>query len=472
MATIAVAQLDSTKVEGDPLHQGVTSERMVPEDEVGHAEECQRRPDSLPVAHQARFVDPNADFLLRGQRGHPLTGPKGVEAKTMSQDFRLLLLTRTLRAFGFGFAAVLIGIYLERRGLPPNLIGLSLTLGLAAASLLGLLLAALASRLGRRRALALAGLGMALTGLDLAFAEPSWLLALAGVTGMLGAGALDLGPFASIEQALLTESVEPGRRNRAFGRYSLSGALAAAAGALIGGLSTSVARTQALFAFYALIGLATAALPLLLSPRVELARAGRAFGRLRPLTGLAALFALDALGGGLVVLPVIAYWLHVRFGAEVSALGPVFAAIGLLQAASYEVAGRLADRIGLINTMVFTHLPSNLLLVLVPFSPTLGIAVILLFARFAISQMDVPARQAYVVSIVPPAERAGAVAATGALRGVAQAFGPVISGLAIQIAAFGVPFFLGGGLKILYDLALYAGFRNRRGAHEIQAGKQ
>jgi MFS family permease len=387
-------------------------------------------------------------------------------------DFALLLLTRTLRAFGFGFAAVLLGIQLERRGLSPNLIGLTLTLGLAAASLLGLLLAALASRLGRRRALALAGLGMALTGLDLALAEPSWLLALAGVTGMLGAGALDLGPFASIEQALLTESVARGQRNRAFGRYSLSGALAAAAGALTGAFGTDLARGQVLFLLYALIGLATAALPLLLSPRVEVAEAGPAFGPLRPLAGLAALFAIDALGGGFVVLPVIAYWLHVRFGAEVSALGPVFGAIGLLQAASYEVSGRLADRIGLINTMVFTHLPSNLLLVLVPFSPTLGAAIVLLLARFAISQMDVPARQAYVVSIVPPAQRAGAVASTGALRGVAQAFGPAISGLAIQFAAFGIPFFLGGGLKVAYDLALYAWFRTRRAEHEIQAGRR
>jgi MFS family permease len=392
------------------------------------------------------------------------------QTSTSSHDFALLLLTRTLRAFGFGFAAVLVGIQLERRGLSPQLIGLTLTLGLATASLLGLLLAALASRLGRRRALALAGLGMALTGLDLALAHPGWLLALAGVTGMLGAGALDLGPFASIEQALLAESVPGGQRNRAFGRYSLSGALAAAAGALTGGLATDLARSQALFLLYALIGLATAALPLLLSPRVEAAEAGPAFGRFRPLAGLAALFAVDALGGGFVVLPVIAYWLHVRFGAEVSALGPVFGAIGLLQAASYEVAGRLADRIGLINTMVFTHLPSNLLLVLVPFSPTLGAAIVLLFARFAISQMDVPARQAYVVSIVPPAQRAGAVATTGAVRGVAQACGPVIAGLAIQVAAFGIPFFLGGGLKILYDLALYATFRSRRAEHEIKAG--
>jgi len=166
---------------------------------------------------------------------------------------------------------------------------------------------------------------------------------------------------------------------------------------------------------------------------------------------------------------VIAYWLHARFGAETTFLGPAFAVIALLQAASYEVSGRLANRVGLINTMVFTHLPSNLLLLAVPFAPNLGIAVALLFARFALSQMDVPARQAYVVSLVPPGERAGAVAMTGAVRGVAQSVGPTIAGIAIGAASFGLPFFAGGGVKIVYDLALYAGFRNRRAEHEVAA---
>jgi MFS family permease len=148
-------------------------------------------------------------------------------------------------------------------------------------------------------------------------------------------------------------------------------------------------------------------------------------------------------------------------------LGPVFAGIAVLQALSYEVSGRLANRVGLVNTMVFTHLPSNLLLLLVPFSPNLSVAVAVLFARFALSQMDVPARQAYVLSIVPPPERAGAVAMTGAVRGVAQSFGPVLSGLAIGAAAFGLPFFAGAGLKIVYDLALYRGFRHRPAEHEM-----
>jgi len=385
-------------------------------------------------------------------------------------DYRVLLATRCLRAFGFGFSALLIGVHLERRGLKPGQIGLVLTIGLAAASLSGLLFAAAAARVGRRAVLAVAGALMALTGLDLALATSPGLLLLAGITGMLGAASVDLGPFASVEQAVLAESVAARGRNRAFARYSLTGGLAAAAGGLAGTLGGDLARGQALFLLYALLGLLTAVLPLLLSAAVETDQsAGRAFGNLRPLAGLAALFAVDALGGGLVATAVIAYWLHVRFGAGTDVLGPAFAAIALLQAASYEVAGRLADRFGLVNTMVFTHLPSNLLLLLVPFSPSLQVAVALLLVRFATSQMDVPARQAYVVSIVPPAERAGAVAATGALRGVAQALGPLVAGLAIQVAAFGLPFFLGGGLKIVYDLALFTRYRSRPAEHETHA---
>ena len=381
-------------------------------------------------------------------------------------DRALLLGGRGLRAFGFGFSAVVIGVYLERRGLAPGLIGLTLGLGLAAASLSGLASASLAAHFGRRRALSISGLLMALTGLDLALAGQPTLLVMAGLTGMLGAASVDLGPFASVEQAVLAESVSPAARNVAFGRYSLTGGLFNAAGGLAAALATGAAGGRTFFLLYAAIGVITALLPQFMSSRVEAPGQAVAFGRIRPLVGLAALFALDSLGGGFVANAVIAYWLHVRFAVDVQLLGPLFAAIGLLQAVSYEVAGRLGDRFGLVNTMVFTHLPSNLLLLLVPFSPNLSWAIVLLMARFALSQMDVPARQAYVVSIVPAAERAGAVAMTGAVRGVAQSFGPVLAGLAIGAASFGLPFFAGGGLKIVYDIALFSGFRNRRAAHE------
>jgi len=377
-------------------------------------------------------------------------------------DRALLLAARGLRAFGFGFSAVLIGLYLERRGLSAGLIGLTLGVALAAASLSGLATARLAARFGRRRALAVAGFMMAITGLDLALATQPGLLLAAGLTGMLGVAGVDIGPFASVEQAVLAEAVSPSARSVAFGRYSLTGGLFNAAGGLASTFATGAGSGRTFFLLYAALGVATAALPLFMSKAIESPGRAPAFGRFRPLAGLAALFALDAFGGGLVAIAVVAYWLHLRFGAGPQLLGSVFAAIAILQALSYEVSGRLGSRFGLVNTMVFTHLGSNIFLLLVPLSPFLWLTIGLLLTRSAMSSMDVPVRQAFIVSIVPSTERAGAVAMTGAVRGIAQSFGPALSGLAIGAASFGLPFFAAGGLKIIYDLALFAGFRNRR----------
>ena len=383
-----------------------------------------------------------------------------------SRDFFLLLSTRSVRAFAFGFSAVTVAIHLQARGLTATQIGVALAIGIATGSLSGLALAAIAARIGRRLAISLCGLLMVIAGLDLALAHSTWLLILAGVTGMLGLST-DLGPFASVEQAALTDTVPERRRNRAFARYSALGALAAAAGSLAAGIAQR--NTGAGYAVFAGLGAVTVVLPLLLSTKVEAPQAGGpVFGDLRPLAGLAALFCLDAFGGGLVANAVIVFWLHVRFGASLGILGPAFAGLALVQAASYEAAGRLGDRFGLINTMVFTHLPSNLLLIVLPFSPSLWVALGLLLVQFSLSEMDVPTRQAYIVSIVPPSERAGAVASTGALRGIAQAFGPILAGAAIQAARLGLPFIVGGGVKAAYDLMLYAAFRNRKAEHETR----
>lgn len=387
-------------------------------------------------------------------------------------DRVLLFAGRGARAFGFGFAAVLIGLHLEARGLSAPMIGIALGVALAAASVLGLGAAYVAARFGRRRALALCGALMALTGLDLALADQGVALVAAGLTGMLGVASVDLGPFASVEQAAVTEAVPANRRNLAFARYSLTAGLFNAAGGLAAALGGGEESMSAFFLLYAVIGLVTAVLPLFMSSRVESDLRAPAFGVLRNpqtrrvLGGLAALFALDSFAGGFVSNAVISYWLHVRFGAEPTLLGPVFGFVAVLQSLSYEVSGRLSDRVGLINTMVFTHLPSNVLLILVALSPSLPWAIALLFARFLLSQMDVPARQAYIVSIVPAADRAAAVALTGAVRGVAQAFGPPLAGVAIAAAAYGIPFYAGGGLKIVYDLGLFAAYRRRRAEHE------
>lgn len=383
----------------------------------------------------------------------------------------MLFAGRVLRAFGFGFAAILLGIHLQSRGLAPGEVGLVLAVGLAAGSLTGLVSAAPAGKYGRRRALAATGVLMAVCGLILAFASSPWLLVLAGLTGMMGVANTDVGPFLAVEQAILAQTASPQQRNRAFARYSLSGALAGAAGGLAAGAATGLIRTQAFFLLFAVLGVATAIVPLLLSPGVEGEPDAPVFGSLRPLLGLSALFALDSLGGGLVVNSVVVYWLHIRFGASPAVLGPTFAAMSLLAALSFELSGRIADRIGLVRTMVLTHLPSSLLLLTIPFAPGLGWAIALLLVRASMQSMDVPARQAYVVSIVKPAERSGALAFTGAVRGIAQSFGPAITGAAIQAAALSIPFLLAGSIKSTYDVALYFGFRRRFGDHEVGIGR-
>lgn len=389
-------------------------------------------------------------------------------------DHRLLIAIRLVRAFAFGFSAVLIGVHLERRGLSPTAIGLVLTISLAASAAVSLGFAAASNRWGRRATLGATGILMTITGLDLAFSTNIWLLLISGITGMLGVAGTDSGPFSAVEQAILTQAVPPHRRNIAFARYSLSGGVASALGGLGGTFATDASVSAAFFELYAVLGLVVAVVPLFMSSSVESTQlTAPAFGAKRPLLGLYALFALDSFAGGVILPSVIAYWLHVRFNAGTEIVGPAFAAMVIVQALSYEASGRLANRFGLVNTMVFTHLPSNVLTILVPFAPTFQWAVALLLLRATISQMDVPARQAYLVSIVSPSERAGVLALSGAVRGAAQAVGPVLAGLAIQASGvfIGFPFVLGGGLKVVYDLGLFRGFRHRLAEHETPVRK-
>ena len=383
-------------------------------------------------------------------------------------DARLLMTARSLRAFAFGFAAVLVGVYLQRRGLSSFEIGVALGVGVLAAGIAGLGFAYIATRWGRRWALVLTGVLMSLTGLDLALASSPVLLLLAGVTGMLGVSGVDAGPFLPVEQAVLTEATSPPERNRAFGRYSLSGGVAGTVGGLASGLAIDLARSQMLFLVFSLVGLITAVVPYFLSPSVEKDRRHRAIGRThrRSVLGLAGLFMLDAGAGGFILPSIVAYWFHVRFGATPQQLGLTFGAATALQTVSYEAAWRLADRIGLINTMVWTHLPAQLFLLFIPFSPNLYAAVAFYLANASCASMDVPARQAYLVSIVPRGEREGTLAVTGAARNFSQFFSPMLSGLAVQFAAMSAPFVACTALKLVYLGVLYSRFRDVRGEHE------
>lgn len=399
----------------------------------------------------------------------------------LSRDGKLILTARAIRTFAYGFLSVLLGLYLEEAGFAPWQVGAVLTATLAGSAVLTLIFSFFADRVGRRRLLRWSAVLMAAAGLAFAFTRRYPLLILASFTGTIGATSGEVGPFLSLEQAILPQTAPPQRRNTLFGAYNTVGALAGAGGALFAGLPSILQRAfgfspvqafRTMFVVYAALAGTALLLFTQLSDQVEL----RAADRQTPALGLqesrgrvlrlSALFGLDALAGGFVVQSLIAFWFHLRWGAGPELLGPIFLGVGLLQAASYLVAARVANRIGLINTMVFTHLPSNVMLMLIPAAPTLRAAIILLLARHALSQMDVPTRQSYTMAVVAPSERAAAAGVTNVARNLAQAITPILSGYAMQVVSLGMPFLLGGGLKIVYDLAVFAMFRNVRPAEE------
>lgn len=335
-----------------------------------------------------------------------------------------------------------------------------------------LVVARFADRLGRRRCYLLLYLALAAAGTAFALSSAVWLLLAAALTGTLSADIVDSGPFTSLEQTMLATDLAARGRLRGFGLYNAVAAASGSLGALAAGgpsvlrrLLPGIPVDQRFFLLFVPVGVAGAAIAWSLSDRVELARpAGdpsRSSGLVRSrgvVSRLAALFATDSFAGGFVVPAFIAYWLAVRFGASTATLGLLFFGIGLLQTVSFLLAVRLGERFGLLLTMVFSHLPSNLLLAAVPFASSLWVAVVLLLARSLLSQMDVPTRQAYVMALVDPSERTAAAGYTNAARYVTRPLGPVLAG-AGQGLALGVPFFAAGAIKSAYDLVLWAWFR-------------
>jgi predicted MFS family arabinose efflux permease len=328
---------------------------------------------------------------------------------------------------------------------------------LAGAAIASIAVARRGDRIGRRRAYAGLLVVMGLAGS--VFALTSWVpaLVLAGLTGTVSTDVVESGPFTSLEQAMLSHA--GGDTTRLLGHYNTAATVAGSVGALAA-VALTAQRWLLLYAAAAALALPLAAR---LSPAIELR--DRAAGRLHRSRGtvqrLSALFALDSLGGGFVVQTFIAYWLTLRFDASPQLLGVLFFSFGLLQAFSFQVAVRLAGRFGLLRTMVFTHLPSNLLLIGVAFAPTLEVAIVLLLARVSLSQMDVPTRQAYVVGLVDPDERTAAAAYTNTARYVVRPVAPVIAGALLQGAWLGAPFLVAGTLKSAYDLLLWRAFRRR-----------
>jgi MFS family permease len=399
----------------------------------------------------------------------------------LDRDGRLLFATRVLRMFAYGFLAVVLVLYLAALGLDAVTIGLILTLTLVGDTLVSLWLTTRADRIGRRRVLVAGSLLMA--GAGMAFAATSWLplLILAGTIGVISPTGNEVGPFLAIEQAALSQATPDARRTPTFAWYNLAGYVATAVGALAAGLvgqallAAGLAEADAYRAIvigYALVGLAMAVVFWRISPAVEapvappgddgLARRLGLGPRSRGIVArLSGLFALDAFGGGFIPQSLMAYWFHLRFGVEPALLGAIFFGANLLAAVSSLSASRLAARFGLVNTMVFTHLPSNVLLLLVPLMPNVGLAVVVLLLRFSLSQMDVPTRQSYVMAVVEPGERSAAAGVTGIARTTGAAISPILSAPLVATAGLAaVPFFLAGGLKIAYDLLLYRAFRS------------
>ncbi|HEY6100473.1 MAG TPA: MFS transporter [Anaeromyxobacter sp.] len=400
-----------------------------------------------------------------------------------TSDVTLLFVTRAVRMFAYGLASVVLVLYLGAAGIDEKRVGLLITLTLLGDTAVSLLVTTRADRAGRRRMLVLGALLM--TGAGAAFAAtPSFPLLVAAATlGVLSPSGNEVGPFLPIEQAALTQELDPGRRTAVFAWYQLTGALATACGALAGGAAAealqraglpALASYRIVFAAYAAAGLALAALVLGLSSRVEAgaggARLGTSFGLHRSrgvIFRLSALFSLDAFAGGFVVQSFVAWWFHERFGAGPALIGAIFFGANLLAGVSALSAAAVARRIGLVNTMVFTHLPSNVLLVLVPLMPTLPLAVGVLLLRFAISQMDVPTRQSYTLAVVDPDERSAAAGITGIARTVGAALAPLAAGpLYASAALASLPFAVAGTLKIAYDLALWRNFRTLRPPEE------
>ena len=400
-----------------------------------------------------------------------------MNAASGSADVGLLFTSRAFRLFAFGFLSVVLTLYLDACGLDARAIGLVLTFALAGDAALSLLITTTADRVGRQRML-VAGALLMMAG-AVAFAsttDATWLVVIAAI-GVFSPSGSEVGPFLSIEQASLAQLVAPERRTRVFARYVLVGSFATAAGALVGGAAAAAMQRSGISALqsyrillwaYAVCGLVLLVLFVRLSHRVEavVVRSGvrRVLGLHRSrkaVTRLASLFALDAFAGGFIVQSLLAYWFHTRFHMDIAALGGLFFAANLLAGISALFAARIAERVGLINTMVVTHLPSNVLLCLVPLMPNATLAVIVLLVRASISQMDVPTRQSYTIAIVDPDERSAAAGVTGIARSVGASFSPALSGLLMATAASAsLPFFIAGGLKIVYDLLVYHGFRS------------
>ena len=396
----------------------------------------------------------------------------------LSRDGKLLLAAKIVRTFAYGFLSVILAIYLKLIGFDDVLIGLVLTVTLVNSVIFTLIASFYADRIGRRRTLVIYAALMSISGAIFVTTENHVMLIIAAFIGTINVTGSETGAFLTIEQSILPQTVKNiKKRNIIFAIYNMVGTFAMSAGVLLSGLPTIIQQQfgeilnqidsiKPLFILYSLSGIVVIGIYLLLSNRIEVE------GKIaRPLTQtlspmsknivgkLSGLFAIDSFAGGFVIQSIVSFWFFTKFGADLTTLSYIFSVAGILTAFSFIVAAKIADKVGLINTMVFTHIPSNILIILVAVAPSLSVAIAFYLIRMALSQMDVPTRQSYIVAVVNKEERTAAAGITNISRNISQAISPSLTGIIINTFTLSTPFIIGGLLKIAYDIALYVNFR-------------
>ncbi len=431
----------------------------------------------LPKGMNIAGTGRNAKQILNDSAGNR-EKPRSLN-ELLGRDGRILFAARFARLFAYGALSVVLVLYLSTLGMEESRIGLLLTLTLVGDTAVSLALTTRADRWGRRRTLITGSILMIFAGFVFAFSGNFVVLLVTAIVGVLSPSGHEVGPFLPVEQAALSHVVLPEERTRVFSWYSLIGSVATASGSLCGGVATEAfqrhfgrpdAGYRAVVVGYALLGIVLGLICAKLSKAIEVKaeESGNDPSR-RSVLGLhrsrmvvfklSGLFALDSFGGGFVIQSLAAYWFHIRFGAEPAALGGIFFGANLFAGASALVAANIASRIGLIRTMVFTHLPSNILLILVPLMPNQALAIAVLLLRFSISQMDVPTRQSYIMAVVSPGERSAAAGVTGVAKTTGASIAPLFAGILLgNPLLINFPFFLAGSLKTAYDLLLYRSF--------------
>jgi MFS family permease len=402
----------------------------------------------------------------------------------ISTDGKLLLCARIARTFAYGFLSVILAIYLKLIGFNDILIGIILSATLINSIIFTLFASFYADRIGRRNTLLLYTFMMSISGLIFFVTENPLALIIAALLGTLNITGSETSAFLSIEQSILPQTIKDNRRrNTLFGFYNMAGTFAMGAGILIANLPIIIQNElevdqiyaiKLLFLFYSLLSILVMGIYLKLSSDIEIKKEKT----LKPIskilnpkskkivTKLSGLFAIDSFAGGFAIQSIVSFWFFTKFDIDLSIISYIFSIGSVLTAFSYLIAAKIADKIGLINTMVFTHIPSNILLILLAFAPTLEIAIVFYMIRMALSQMDVPTRQSYIVAVVEEDERTAAAGITNLSRNTAQAISPSITGYIIGVLSLSAPFIIGGLLKIIYDITLYINFRKIKPSEE------